>query len=89
MYIESLKELEEYQLSINGDGPELRDLVLKYNVVPALKKLLTTDITTQFRRNIAWTMSNLCRNKNPPPPFEIVRELLPTFAEMIVHPGKQ
>ncbi|GFX63555.1 importin subunit alpha-5 [Trichonephila clavipes] len=72
--------------NIAGDGPELRDLVLKYNVVPALKKLLTTDITTQFRRNIAWTMSNLCRNKNPPPPFEIVRELLPTFAEMIVHP---
>ncbi|GFY62092.1 importin subunit alpha-4 [Trichonephila inaurata madagascariensis] len=72
--------------NIAGDGPELRDLVLKYDVVPALKKLLTTEITIQFRRNIAWTMSNLCRNKNPPPPFEIVRELLPTFAEMINHP---
>ncbi|GFT79598.1 importin subunit alpha-4 [Nephila pilipes] len=72
--------------NIAGDGPDLRDLVLKCHIVPALKNLLTPDISAQFRRNIAWTMSNLCRNKNPPPPFHVVRELLPSFAEMINNP---
>ncbi|GIX75357.1 importin subunit alpha-4 [Caerostris extrusa] len=69
--------------NIAGDGPYLRDLVLKYDVVPALQGLMTPDISVQFRRNITWTLSNLCRNKNPPPPFDIVRTLLPTFANLI------
>lgn len=30
-------------------------------------------------RNIVWTLSNLCRNKSPPPPFELIRPVLPVF----------
>jgi importin subunit alpha-2 len=59
-----------------GDGPEALDFVLNYNVVDYLLKLLanpSTEIT--FTRNIVWLMSNLCRNKNPMPPFEKVQQM--------------
>jgi len=36
-----------------------------------------------FMRNIVWTLSNLCRNKNPPPPFELIRPVLPVFNRLL------
>lgn len=72
----------------SGDCPELRDLVINHGVVPPLLSLLTPDISIVFRRNITWTLSNLCRNKNPDPPFEVVKMCLPAFAVLICHPGR-
>lgn len=34
-------------------------------------------------RNAAWTLSNLCRGKNPRPDFEQVRHCLPVLARLI------
>lgn len=75
--------------NIAGDGPELRDLVIRNNVIQPLVNLLKPDISAVFRRNITWALSNLCRNKNPPPPFEAIRQILPTFAELINHPDNE
>lgn len=30
-------------------------------------------------------MSNLCRNKNPPPPFEKIRIMLPVLAQLLTN----
>ncbi|XP_042912774.1 importin subunit alpha-1 [Parasteatoda tepidariorum] len=75
--------------NIAGDGPELRDLVIRNNIIPPLQALLTPDISPLFRRNITWTLSNLCRNKNPPPPFDAIKMVLPTFAELINHSDQE
>ena len=38
-----------------------------------------------FMRNITWTISNLCRNKNPSPTLHVVRALLPTLYQLTMH----
>lgn len=75
--------------NIAGDCPELRDLVIDHGVVQPLLSLLTPDISTVFRRNITWTLSNLCRNKNPDPPFDVVKQCLPAFSVLICHPDAE
>jgi len=69
--------------NIAGDGPTARDLVLGYNTVPSLLNLITPDTPIAFVRNIVWTLSNLCRNKNPPPNFEAVKPCLAAFTKLL------
>lgn len=71
--------------NIAGDGPDLRDQVIESGALPILLKLLESDLNISAVRNIVWTISNLCRNKNPAPPFHIVKTCLPTFRKLLYH----
>ncbi|XP_040836347.1 importin subunit alpha-8 [Ochotona curzoniae] len=71
--------------NIAGDGPEFRDAVISSNAIPHLLALVCPTITVTFLRNITWTLSNLCRNKNPYPCDEAVRQLLPVLFRLLHH----
>lgn len=71
--------------NIAGDGPALRDHVINAGIIKPLVLLIKPDTSPIFLRNVTWTLSNLCRNKNPPPSLLAVRSLLPALAQLICH----
>lgn len=71
--------------NIIGDGPAPRDYVIKLGVVQPLLAFIKPDIPITFLRNVTWVIVNLCRNKDPPPPTQTIKEILPALNILIHH----
>lgn len=71
--------------NIIGDGPHLRDYVIELGVVQPLLSFIKPEIPISFLRNVTWVIVNLCRNKDPPPPIQTIKELLPALNALIHH----
>lgn len=75
--------------NIAGDGSECRDFTIRCGIIPPLLALIKPEMNTSYLRNITWTISNLCRNKNPHPALETIQQLVPALAYLLGNSDKE
>ena len=68
--------------NIAGDGAELRDYVINCGIIDPILALIGQETPITSLRNIAWTLTNLCRGKNPPSSTKTIQRILPALTFM-------
>ncbi len=63
--------------NIIGDGERLRDFVLSQGFLEPYLNIFKREIPNYLQKILPWTLCNLFRFNNPPPPFLVARSALP------------
>lgn len=81
--------------NIAGDSSDMRDLVLNHGILKNLlalanavipnsnsPELFTPEVVSGIQ-NLAWTLSNLCRNRYPPTEIHFVQKIIPILCRLL------
>lgn len=71
--------------NIAGDSTACRDHLLNAGILLPLLQVLSNQDRLTMTRNAVWTLSNLCRGKNPPADFAKIVKGLPILARLLNH----
>lgn len=72
--------------NVAGDCAECRDYLLNAGIMHSLLNLLReSEQNVTLTRNAVWTVSNLCRGKQPSADFNQVKDSLPVLAKLLSH----
>lgn len=72
--------------NVAGDCAECRDYLLNSGIMrPLLHLLRESEQNVTLTRNAVWTLSNLCRGKQPSAEFNQVKDSLPVLAKLLSH----
>lgn len=72
--------------NVAGDCAECRDYLLNSGIMrPLLNLLRESEQNITLTRNAVWTLSNLCRGKQPSADFNQVKDSLPVLAKLLTH----
>uniref|UniRef100_A0AC35U1A4 Importin subunit alpha n=1 Tax=Rhabditophanes sp. KR3021 TaxID=114890 RepID=A0AC35U1A4_9BILA len=76
--------------NITGDSSQLRDYAISEGLLEVLTDLIKNAHTTKVElvRVMAWTLSNLCRHKNPHPSPMAIKKILPNIHILMEHQDK-
>ncbi|EPY49927.1 karyopherin Cut15 [Schizosaccharomyces cryophilus OY26] len=69
--------------NIAGDSPMCRDHVLQCGVLEPLLAVIGSCKRLSMLRNCTWTLSNMCRGKNPQPDWNVISCVIPVLSKLI------
>lgn len=69
--------------NIAGDSPMCRDHVLQCGVLEPLLNIIESNRRLSMLRNSTWTLSNMCRGKNPQPDWNSISQVIPVLSKLI------
>ncbi|XP_062901253.1 importin subunit alpha-3-like [Mobula hypostoma] len=71
--------------NIIADGSKYRDYVIGLGVIKPITSFVNCSIPLTLLHTITWVIVNICRQKDPPLPKEVVQEILPALCVLIHH----